>query len=290
MPADSQSLPPVQPRYEPLPDYERPPVKEVLLSVQFAPIRGFGVVHFGPLWEAFRARYRKFEPKQPLEALVETCWEPSRPDLRIQFRGGEAPPLPRVWFLDEPGNRLLQVQSEYFIHNWRKVVEGDACPRYEAIRQTFVEEFRTFEQVLRDTDLGPIELTQCEVTYVNEIAAGDCWTRLGQVEGFLSLWNGPASNSALEEPEDVQLALRYHIRDDEGNFVGRLHAMLEPRRRVEDNAPVYHLNLTARGRPIGKGVAGVLAMLDLGREKIVRTFTAITSPQQHRVWGRRDAS
>ncbi len=71
--------------------------------------------------------------------------------------------------------------------------------------------------------------------------------------------------------------------------MGRLHAELQPARRVSDGSRILVLNLTARGRPLGEGIDGALRFMDRGREWIVRAFTSLTTECQHRVWGKRNA-
>jgi hypothetical protein len=46
------------------------------------------------------------------------------------------------------------------------------------------------------------------------------------------------------------------------------------------------LTLTARGAPIGAGVAGALEFLDLGRRWIVRGFADLTTERMHIAWRR----
>ena len=41
----------------PLPDFENPPVIEVVCGVSFAPLTDLKAVHLGLLWERFRDRY-----------------------------------------------------------------------------------------------------------------------------------------------------------------------------------------------------------------------------------------
>ena len=48
------------------------------------------------------------------------------------------------------------------------------------------------------------------------------------------------------------------------------------------------MKLKARGRPDGDGFDGVLRFLNVGREWVVRAFAAVTTPQMHKMWGRRD--
>ena len=50
-----------------LPDYEHPPLVEVVLSVQFAELQGYRTVHAGLLWEdKFRKAYPIVAEQPPL--------------------------------------------------------------------------------------------------------------------------------------------------------------------------------------------------------------------------------
>jgi hypothetical protein len=51
---------------------------------------------------------------------------------------------------------------------------------------------------------------------------------------------------------------------------------------------MYVMNLTARGRPDEESIEGALRFLDIGREWIVRGFAAVTTPEMHAIWRRRD--
>jgi uncharacterized protein (TIGR04255 family) len=266
------------------PDYDRPPLVEVVLSLQFEPLSQFRVPHLGLLWQEFRSRYPRVEEHPPLQPAFETLPGGKQPRMTVEFQLLDAPPLPRLWFLDEPGNRLIQVQSDRFIHNWRKVGDGDAYPRYESIREAFAAELEVFSRFLDREQLGAISPNQCEITYVNHIEPGECWSRLGELHNVFSVWT-PASDGV--EPEDVRLGLRYTIADG-GGLAGRLNVTIEPAFRDRDGEPILIMNLTARGRPCKESLEGALGFFDIARERIVRTFTALTTPCQHRVWGRRD--
>ena len=50
--------------------------------------------------------------------------------------------------------------------------------------------------------------------------------------------------------------------------------------------PIFVLNLTARGEPLGDGVNGAFAFLELARDWIVKGFDELTRPEMHRVWER----
>jgi hypothetical protein len=129
---------------------------------------------------------------------------------------------------------------------------------------------------------------QCEVTYVNHIVSGKGWERHGQLGEVVTMWANHSSDTFLPEPQDVNFTVRYLISDNVGNPIGRLLVNIEPARRVVDDTPILVLQLTARGKPDGEGIDGVLKFFDVGREWVVRGFASMTSPQAHQIWGRRD--
>ena len=272
----------------PLPDFERPPLVEVALSIQFDALSSLGVSQLGLLWAEYKERFPKTQEQPPLPAVTETFGR--KPDRRVEvsFEMLEALPTPRLWFLSEAGDELIQVQKDRFIHNWRKLGEGQEYPRYTHIREVFVRQLSAFCDFLQREKIGELVPNQCEVTYVNHFASHEGWESHGQVDNVLAVWSSQLSDDFLPEPEDVRFALRYVIPDDEGNSAGRLHVSLQPAYRSTDSEAILVLELTARGRPLGDGVEGALRFLDLGHEWVVRGFTSVTTRAIHQIWGRKD--
>jgi uncharacterized protein (TIGR04255 family) len=271
-----------------LPDFENPPLTEVALSVQFEPLEQLRTPQIGLLWAEFRSRFPVTEEHAPLEPVIEKFGIPraSVPEVRLQML--ETPPVPRVWFLNQPGTELIQVQQDRFIHNWRKVGEGDKYPRYEPIRDTFRSELATFQAVLARENLGQIVPNQCEVTYVNHIVAGSGWKTHGELGNVLTVFHNAYSDEKLREPEDVRLALRYVLRDEKAEPIGRLHISAQPVFRRSDNQPMLALTLTARCRPASEQLDDLNRTLDFGRDAIVRAFASVTTPEMHKIWRRKD--
>ena len=272
-----------------LPDFANPPLAEVALSVQFESLEKLRTPQIGLLWREFRQRFPVTEEHAPLDSEFERFGisRTSAPVVRMQML--ETLPVPRVWFLNETGTELIQVQPDRFVHNWRKVGEGDEYPRYEHLRQTFQSELESFQAILAREDWGAIVPNQCEVTYVNHIVAGEGWTNHGQLSQVLTVFQTDYSDDRLGEPEDARLAMRYILRDDDQKPIGRLHAAVQPVFQRADNQPMFVLTLTARFRPPGERIEDVLCCLDRGREVIVRAFASMTTPQMHQLWGRKDA-
>lgn len=274
----------VSPRQRDLPDFTDPPVTEVVLSVQFEPIKDLRSPVVGQLWAKFRDRFPRVEEHEPIEPSIETFGERARvPAVRVQVLDGL--PSPRLFFLNQSGSELIQVQKDRFSHNWRKQGQGDGYPRYERILDNFRQELGVFEHFLQEEKLGQLTPTQGEVHYVNQIVPAAVWTRHGEVGDVLELFSPHGSDDFLPEPEDVRMGIRYVLRDPDGTPQGRLHLVAEPGYAPDGSAMIL-LRLTARGRPLSADVDGILRFFDLGRQWIVRGFACATTPQMHQVWGR----
>ena len=273
----------------PLPDFAKPPVTEVVLSLQFEPLPAFRSLQIGRLWaEALHDRFPTTEEHAPLEPTFERFGVVGRASLMARLQFFDVPPVARYWFSNEKGTDLVQLQQDRFIRNWRKMGDGDTYPRYEYVREMFQRDVVVFLDFLKRNNLGAVKPNQCEVTYINQVDAGGAWKDHGDVAKVISPWSGQNSDRFLPQPEDVSLNSRYVIPDEQGEPVGRLNVAVQPGYRKADEAPVFLLNLTARGRPLGSGVDGVLRFFDLGREWVVRGFASVTTKTMHQHWERRD--
>lgn len=271
------------------PDYQKPPVSEVVLSLQFEKLDSLGSTQIGLMWEKFRKRFPKTEEHHPLEPSFEKFGVPVLIKQGVRIEHFDAPVVPRFWFLNDGGTQLIQIQQDRFIYNWRKM-DGEAeYPRYETISQTFRKDLFSFSDFLHKEKIGELIPDQCEVTYVNHIVAGNGWDNHGELDKLLTIIKSEYSDEFLPTPENMRLALKYVIpnpdnKDDDP--IGRLHISCNPLFQRSDDKPLFSLTLTARGRPINSNIEGALRFMDIGREWIVRGFTSITTPQFHKIWER----
>src|SRR5882672_9185342 len=152
-----------------LPDFENPPLTEVVLSLQFEALAPIEFVETVGLFRArLRDGYPQTEQHPPLPPAFEIFGAPAAvPHVRFQLQA--IPDPPRFWFVNEAGTEILQVQTDRFAHNWRKVGQADQYPRYERIRRTFLDEYSNLNRIVeRRLGRGCVP-NQCEITYVNHI-------------------------------------------------------------------------------------------------------------------------
>jgi uncharacterized protein (TIGR04255 family) len=242
-----------------LPEFDRPPVAEVALGVQFQTLPSLRAAHLGLLWERYKDEYPGLEEHPPLDSAIEQ-FDTISVEPVLDVRVLDAPLVPRCWFLAPARDRLIQVQQDRFTHNWRRVASAANYPRYETLRGAFISHFATFIKFVEEEDLGKVNVNQAEITYVNHLRLGEGWARIGELHKVIRMWSPNYGAGLSSEPENVRLAERHILSNDQGPF-GRLHISLDPVISRDQGEAAVLLTLTVRGRPMGEGRAQAFSWL-----------------------------
>ncbi len=135
------------------PDFAHPPVVEVLLAVYFEPLRLLRTAQFGLLWQNFRSRFPRIEEHLSLPPIPGRLGLEGVPQIGVRLEMLDVPPAPRLWFLNEAGTEVVQIQQDRFIHNWRRLQDADQYPHYDGIRSTFEQELSEFASFVEEQEL-----------------------------------------------------------------------------------------------------------------------------------------
>lgn len=266
-----------------LPDYSKPPVNEVVLGVQFDALENFGAVHPGLFWQKIRESYPIFSVQPPIASTTETFGEQGQPEAKVQALLSRVPPVPRCWFLDTPENRLVQLQPDRFLYNWKKVTGIEDYPHYDVIFPEFKKQWQSFLSFAEEETLGAAKLNHWEVTYVNHIYQGEGWNDLGDLHKLFPILSNNVLADHLKTPENINLTLAYSYPDE----FTRLHIVLTTAYRRKDNALLLQFKFTARGKLDSDDNEPLYRCLDFGHKIIVSNFTDLTSPEAHTLWERK---
>lgn len=266
-----------------LPDFDNPPVVETVLSAQFDKIVEMHFVHFALFWQRVRDRFPTTQDHPALPSVTEQATEPSAQAVQIRFEAHSTLSLQRLWLVNETATEIMQIQSDKFIKNWRKVGSDAEYPRYErSIKPGFERDFGEFQKFLSDEQLGKAVVNQCEVTYVNHIVAGEGWDSWDEIEKIFTFVKQP-TNSLPGNAEDIAFRTRFPIFGPKNEWIGRLHVDVQPAVNLVNNKAMYVMNLTARGM-YGSGVD----FFDIGRRWIVKSFETLTTAHMHKIWRRKN--
>ncbi|MBS1992319.1 MAG: TIGR04255 family protein [Cyanobacteria bacterium SZAS LIN-3] len=270
------------------PKFNNPPLIETVLGVQFNPLPGFQLTHFGQFQTASDRKFAAIEQHPPLPRQIEERDDKGGdPQIIFQMFPNLMMANPRVWYRHPPrdnGEHLLQLQSDRLIVNWRRLPNapsGHKYPSFSASRAEFAEYYSLFQDFVNSSAIGSLIPDQCEVCYVNQI---DTTLFSSPGEAFSSVFDSPLPHKQplhIEgDLENQNLNASYWC----GKLKGRLFIDAAIMKSSETGKPVVTLRLTARGAPAGKSKEDVLDWLDLGHYYITNTFKDITSPAMHKVW------
>lgn len=257
-------------------NFSNPPINEVVVGkvVEAVPLL---VPHYGIFWGLLRADYPNCQHAPPILD--------STPPSGVEFV--PEVPLPRVFFLSGDGSRLVQLQSDRFYANWRKISDEDSYVRFESIRDVYSGLEPRYRSFLRDELSVDLKVKRYDVTYSNFIPLSS------EPSGSFELrdifrgmeWAALAGEKTPSTPNAYHLRLEFPMRNAEGRLFVTIQSV---RRKVADGVQeAIKLDIAAQGKPNGQDFDSELVWLDKANADIVDTFCQITTDDaQKRLWGR----
>ena len=259
--------------------FERPPVEEVVCGIQFKSLDALATAHFGQLWNRYKLDgYRG--------ATDESILVPQSESFGMESPSDSQPlPFPlRVWFHKGDGTAIVQVQRDHFLHNWNKSSTQTKYPKYHHIKSLFKERLDTFQSFLNESEIGRIQPTKYQITYVNHIAQGEGWETIECIGEILPSFQWRSSSNEFSPmPSNMMIQLSLDL----PTALASLHAVARVAYRKSDHKLMLLLEFILRGMPNDPSSHEIWNWFDTAREWIVRGFADLTHDQvQTKIWGR----
>lgn len=258
-----------------LPDYDRPPVTEIVAAVQFAPLAHFGMREVIAVARSFEG-WELIDVAPALDPIVEApLGQLVAPTVRIAI----GIPPPRVMLSHEAGRWLAQLQQDRLAAHERKTGVrpsfANVAPR---VREVARRAGAALDVPLLGESHGP-ELV--ELIYENLIPRGEGWSEPAEMHRIFRIFNEDAGTPPFASFEQAQISFSYELLE-EGEFNGRLHVLAQPR-LGPNGGGALHLRLISRRIVGGQELDRVLEQC---HADIVHAFTAVTTERMHEIWGR----
>lgn len=259
-----------------LPAYKKPPVIEVVCGIAFKKIEQFKAPHLGLFWQKIRADYPTCQHAPPLG------FPPDPSELAADFEL----PLPRIWFINEKMNGLIQLQNNRFFYNWRKMRAEEPYPHYRSVIKEFKTNLIIFQKFLEEEKLEPFKPADCELTYINHIFKGEGWETISDINGVLPDISWRSKNTRfLPEPLNIGWMASFALPEDKG----QLHVKLDQVAHSIDRRPILRLEVSAKGLGSDKSQKAIWDWFEIAHKWIVCGFTDLTSLRiQQTFWERSD--
>lgn len=251
--------------------YQNPPINEIVCGIRFDTIKPLQSGHLGLLWQKFMPDFPNTEDNN-LIGLVsgEEFGEPN------QF------PLPRVWFIHRDENELIQVQRNWFLHNWRKIRPDDEYPGYERIFKNFEDYLSHFQTFLAEENLGSLMPKQYELTYIDLIPQSQGWENpkdLAKV--FPNLLSGTRQSILL----DNVIGINWQTILGLPNGLGQLMLLIRNAQRLPDNQQLLQIEFKALSN---QPYQPMQVWFQAAHSAITQLFSSLVSEEIHeKFWGRK---
>lgn len=248
--------------------FQSPPLIEVSFAVQFERLGSFRTAHFGLFWSSL------------LRDFPETADRPPLAPVNASQSIGDWLPLPRVWLVHKDKQILLQLQSDRFILNWRRIQDDTVYPRFEHVFPQFVGYLKQWEAFCEAAKIGPIDLRECELTYVNHIPRGEGWNDPSELAGLFPGLIAPETPKELPARTGVAYSSVHSFPTLQLRADVRLGHVGDERKEIVG----LELKAESAGR-WRRGANELEQWFSEANEAIVRSFVAMTSPTtQKEVW------
>jgi uncharacterized protein (TIGR04255 family) len=263
-----------------LPKFDRPPVIETVLGVQFASIPNFTAAHFGLFWkQCLDSSWTKVQDAPRLPDQFEKFGDELMWGIPMPMFATKLEP-DRVQIIHKDDDKLIQIQNSRFLYNWRK--RENPYHSFSETHPEFQKHLANFEQFLLDIGLEPTPYNQWEITYINHVPKGTLWESPSDWPGiFPGLFSRTAVQPDALSLESLSSMLRFEIRPRLGRVtIQAQHA------KAEDQQEVLQIVLTARGPVrLDERRRDLFSGITIGHGALVRAFVDISSEAAISHWG-----
>ncbi|MDX2074719.1 MAG: TIGR04255 family protein [Alphaproteobacteria bacterium] len=258
-----------------LPNFKDPPVVEVAIGVQFDTLEHFYIPHVGLLWD--RLDRKKFTACEELSPIITA---PEK-DAFLVF---DKPMMPRIWFVSDDKDMIVQFQRDRFNYNWRKHTADSilekSYPRYGCVKKEFYSSIQKLEACLEELHIDPINPQRLEVSYINIIPL-DTIGGVDKIGKVLKDIDWRPGHTVLPDPHKISAHWQFRVKEINSLLDLRVNTMPLSLTGQE----VLRVELTVRGQAPYKDIKACEPWLDEARRAIVKGFVDITTPEAHKVWG-----
>ena len=256
---------------QPIIKYENPPIDEIICGIRFGSIEQLRSGHLGILWQKFRRDFPNIEDQNLVGPVSRGDSENSNNIL-----------LPRVWFIHENENELIQVQYNRFLHNWRKIRLDDEYPGYDKIIENFEKYLSRFREFLVEENLGNLVTKEYELSYIDLIPRGYGWENFGDLgKVFPSLLSSTGQSILSTNISSIN----WQTILDLPNNHGRLRIAIRSAARISDNHQLLHIEFNAHGNRQDESMR---VWFDIAHNAVTELFSNLVSKEiQEKFWGQK---
>lgn len=243
------------------------PVAELVLGARFAAKDWTSAVH-GVFWKELGEEWPETydAPRLPPIPLLTDRLSASE-GLFSVFR---EPHSGRLMIVNRRSNRMMQVQSDQFLFNWRR--HEEEYPSYRCLIAEFIDHFKRLLEISESLGIQSPRIEGWQLTYVDSFPQGEFWSRREeQWSLFPSMLGDPSIlDGNVASCRGVRVGWDCVLADG-----GALHVSLFPGKTVGDERESLLMETVVRGAVAEPSLESLKAGMDAGHAAAVHVFGRI---------------
>jgi uncharacterized protein (TIGR04255 family) len=251
-----------------LPKFRKPPVVEAYCGISFHELGTLHAPQLGGVAKMLRSEYPIIETHPPLGPTL----PPGQP-LQILIQFGASTQF-RTWLISEDRARLIQIQRDRLIFNWRQNALDSSYPSYTVLRRSFAKAMDKFFAFLNRENIAEPQVSGVEFGYVNLIPLPQEMRATKEISDIFPLFS---LNVPAESVLGALSAVNWQSRFDFPHGRGHLHVGIQSAQLPSDGRPALRFDLASRWLAPLIPAAKVLPWMDEAHEITVNSFVQLTS-------------
>lgn len=264
--------------------FDKPPIDELVIGIVFNRLNALRLPHLGSYWDRICDEFPKCEQMAPLVRGPDQAM-PVDIEANVPL---PMPMVPRIWFVSEDDQSLLQVQSDRFIGNWRKRQSTPGYPGFDIVFANFLRHWNGFQKWLSDKGLGTILATEVELAYINLFYEEEDWGAVSDIAKIIH-WAGIPPDPYRNTADRLGFFGEYALPTASGALrVSLQQGIRKQTSSITVSQRVFVLNMTATRR-IEIGEDWDEDWFQAAHDDLRDFFAASLTPDAVKRWGRADA-
>jgi uncharacterized protein (TIGR04255 family) len=242
------------------------PLTEVAYGVRFVAPQ-FDVVQFGEYYHLIKDTF----PQHRMVVPIATQQATDQINQTI-----EVPTLPRVWF--ERGTRLIQLQSDRFIYNWRQVSsKPEEYPGFDVVFGEFRERWEQYLKFAGKAFALPLHIEELSLTYINQIRDVE------HLDTPIFTFRAEPASDALPAPELWVSQLRFALAKENA----KLTVSARPAIHLATQERMTQLDVVVESikAPAAEDTPQSYAWFEAAHELVHRGFATLVRKEWRKQWG-----
>lgn len=241
--------------------FKNAPINELVFGVHFDELDVDDNYKF-LFYESIKDEYPSVTENPPLNSIIE---KKDKLNYNIPLKGFNT----RHFFINKDNDKLIQLQKNRFLFNWRKTENMDNYPHFNNVYKDFDILFGMLENKLNKA----LDIKQLEVTYYDHIYLESFELKNYDLSKIFSFWNSSEQFN--------QINLSYSIFKEEIN--GNLNIDIKSANRKDDNKKLIVLNSTCRGMFLNN--QSFKEWFDVSHNILLEYFFTNITEKAKTIWG-----